>query len=174
MQLLGGARRGDTNDVVRNRGEGTFLLKEVQAVAPGSANSAGRLTEKSIPRKLRLQERAAEVGEHIRAAGGRMEVTLLERQIRRGLLGLMKIFRRNNITIRGFLRLYPERFITRRGYVTVKEAVDDPPAETPPAELPLEERIRIADERQAARTAARAQTAKDRLKGLSAYNNTLS
>ena len=174
VQLLGGVRSGDGDDVVRNRGEGTFLLKQIQPVIPGSAKSAGRLTEKGIPRKIRLQERAAEVEEHLREAGGTMEVTILERQIRRGLLGLLKVFRRNNITIRGFLRLYPERFINRRGIVSVKEIVDVPmevpaPVEVP-AELPLKEQIRIADERQATRAAARAQTAKDRLRGLSTYN----
>ena len=89
VQLLGAVRREDGDDVVRNRGQGTFLLKQVQPVVPESAKSAGRLTEKNIPRKIRLQERAAEVEEHIRAAGGRMLVTDLERQIRRGLLGLL-------------------------------------------------------------------------------------
>jgi hypothetical protein len=88
------------------------MLKQIQPVVPDSAKSAGRLTEKSIPRKIRLQERAAEVEEHLRAAGGRMAVPDLERQIRRGLLGLLKVFRRNNITIRGFLRMYNDRFAT--------------------------------------------------------------
>ena len=104
VQLLGKQRRGDPNDMVRNRGEGTYLLKEIQAVVPGSVNSAGRLTEKSLPRKLRLQERAAEIEEHIRERGGSMEVSVLEREIRRGLLGLLKVFRRNRITIKGFLK----------------------------------------------------------------------
>ena len=72
-------RRGDANDVVRNRGEGTFLLKLVHPVAQGSLSSAGRLTEKSLPRKVRFQERAAEVEEHIRKSGGRMEISILER-----------------------------------------------------------------------------------------------
>ena len=66
VQLLGKPRRDDPNDMVRNRGEGTFLLKQIQPVVPGSTNSAGRLTEKNLPRKIRLQERAAEVEEHIR------------------------------------------------------------------------------------------------------------
>ena len=138
VQLLGAARRGDGNDVVRNRGEGTYLLKQIQPVVPESAKSAGRLTEKSVPRKIRLQERAAEVEEHLREAGGRMQVTDLERQIRRGLLGLLKVFRRNNITIRGFLRLYPERFINRRGIVSAKEIVDVPMEVPAPVEVPAE------------------------------------
>ena len=94
-----------------------------------------------------------------------MLVTDLERQIRRGLLGLLKVFRRNNVTIRGVLRLYPERFTTRSGYVNVKDIVESAPA--PPVEVPLEEQIRLADERAATRKAARKETAKERLRGLS-------
>ena len=70
--MLGPMRRGDPNNLVRNKGEGKFLLKQVQPVIPDSGKSAGRLTEKSLPRKIRLQERAGEVYEHIREAGGRM------------------------------------------------------------------------------------------------------
>jgi hypothetical protein len=162
LQMLGSVR----NDVVKNKGGGEFILKQVQPVPPGSKEAAGSLTSKSIPRKVRLQDRAAEVAEHIQMAGGRVAVSDLERQVRRGLLGLLKLFRRNRITVRGFLKMYPETFQSRGGYVTVKEA--DVPVDLPaaPAELPLEEQIRIADERQAVKKAARAQTAKDRLRGL--------
>ena len=170
VQLLGAVRRSDGDDVVRSRGGGTFLLKQIQPVVPGSANSAGRLTEKSIPRKLRLQERAAEVEEHIRAAAGRMLVTDLERQIRRGLLGLLKVFRRNNITIRGFLRLYPERFTTRSGYVTVKDAVESAPTSTstPAPAMSLAEQIALSDARNAMLKASRKEIAKERLRGVAA------
>ena len=50
VQLLGPARRGDPNNVVRRGGEGKFILKEVQAVVPESGKMAGRLTEKNLPR----------------------------------------------------------------------------------------------------------------------------
>jgi len=126
-----------------------------------SKEPAGRLTEKSIPRKLRLRERAEEVAEHISAAGGRMLVTDLERQIRRGgLLGLLKVFKRNNITIRGFLKMYNDRFTTRGGYVTLNTATDTP------APVPLAEQIRLSDERAATRRVARKETSKQRLQGL--------
>ena len=105
--MLGGVRRNDPSDLVRNRGEGQFLLKQVQPVLPESREPAGRLTEKSLLRKLRLQECAAEVEEHLREAGGRMQVSDLERQIRRGLLGLQKVFRRNSLSIRGFPATVP-------------------------------------------------------------------
>ena len=45
--MLGSRGRGDPNDMVRNRGEGTYLLNEIQGVVPDSGNSAGRLTEKT-------------------------------------------------------------------------------------------------------------------------------
>ena len=77
-------RKGDDNDVVRNRGEGTYLLKQIQA-------------------QIRLAGRAGEVEEYVREAGGKMAVSDLERAIRKGLLGLLiKVFKRNDITIRGF------------------------------------------------------------------------
>ena len=51
-------------------------------MVPESAKSAGQLTDKSLPRKIRLQERSAEVEEHIREAGGEMLASDLERQAR--------------------------------------------------------------------------------------------
>ena len=92
-------------------------------------------------------------------------MTDLERQIRRGLLGLLKVFRRNNITIRGFLRLYPERFQTRSGYVSVKDSVE--PAPIPAPEMSLAEQIAQSDARNAMRKEARKSASKERLKGLS-------
>ena len=146
-------------------------------MVPGSRDSAGRLTEKSIPRKLRLQERAAEMEEHIREGGGSMLVSLLERQIRRGLLGLLKVFLRNDITIKGFLKLYSERFTVRSGSATVKNVVTPnvPPTVTPDPvpgsvafmKLPMQEQIRIVDARSAARKQARAAEGADRLKNVS-------
>jgi hypothetical protein len=158
VQMLGSVQ----NDVVKNRGGGEFLLKQVQPVAPGSKEPAGQLTDKNIPRKLRLRERALEVAEHILTAGGRVAVSDLERQVRRGLLNLLKLFRRNRITVRGFLRLYPEIFKTRSGYITVK---DEPPPSTP-APVPLAEQIRLSDERNAMLKATRKETAKSRLSNL--------
>ena len=101
-----------------------------------------------------------------------MPVSDLERAIRRGLLGLLKVVRRNNITTQGFLKLYKERFTVRNGVVTVKNvappAPDVPsPVETaaPPVDplpgtpefeqLSISEKIRITDARNAARQAAR-------------------
>ena len=162
--------------MIRNRGEGTYLLKEVQGVVPGSGNSAGRLTEKSMPRKLRLQERAAEVEEHIREGGGSMLVSLLERQIRRGLLGLLKVFRRNNITTKEFLKLYSERFTMRNGTVTLKNATDTPTLTLAPdpvpgsaafMKLPMGEQIRIVDSRTATRKQTRLAESAKRVKDVS-------
>ena len=74
-----------------------------------------------------------------------------------------------NITIRGFLRLYPERFSTRSGYVTVKDAVEPAPTSspTPAPEVSLAEQIALNDARNAMLKAARKEIAKERLRGLS-------
>ena len=92
----------------------------------------------------------------------------LERQIRRGLLGLLKVFRRNRITVRGFLKMYTERFTTRNGYATVEDTSDTPtPTVTPAPEVPLADRIAQSDARNAMLKATRKETAKERLKSLS-------
>ena len=76
---------------------------------------------------------------------------------------MLKVFRRNRITIKGFLKLYKERFTMRNGTVTVKNATDtltmtpapDPdPGSADFQKLAMSEQIRIVD----ARTAARKQT----------------
>ena len=95
-----------------------------------------------------------------------MAVVDLERQIRRGLLDLLKVFRRNNITIRGFLRLYNDRFTTRSGYVTVKDAVAVAPTPAPAPES-FAEMIARSDARNAMLKEARIRASKDRLKSLS-------
>ena len=90
----------------------------------------------------------------------------LERQIRRGLLGLLKVFRRNQITTRTFLKMYTDRFTTRGGYVTLKNTVE-PATPTPtPAPVSFAEQIRLSDERNAMLKAERKETAKERLRNL--------
>ena len=61
VMQLGGRHAGDPPDKVRNTGQGEYLLKEIQPVPRGSANAAGRLTDKNLPRKIRLQERAKDL-----------------------------------------------------------------------------------------------------------------
>ena len=108
-----------------------------------------------------------------------MAASDLKRAIRRGVLGLLKVFRRNSITIRGFLKLYKERFATRAGFVTVKDAALAPvPAPEPasavdPApgladfqKLSMVEQIRIADTRTAARKLAKKTARAQRLRNV--------
>ena len=103
-----------------------------------------------------------------------MEVSVLEGQIRRGLLGLAKLFRRNRITVRGFLRLYPAIFTSRSGFVTVKNVTAAVPKQTadplPGSDefnaLPLPERIRITDARSTARQADRKEALRLRGQGM--------
>ena len=51
-----------------------------------------------------------------------------------GAENLIKLLRRNSITIRGFLRIYPELFVVRNGVVKLKtQAVAPEPPPAPPA-----------------------------------------
>jgi len=84
VQMLGDRRRDDSPDKVRNTGRGEYLLKEVQAVPSTSANAAGRLTDKNLPRKSRLQEKAKDMEAYISDLGGRIQLNSLERNLRRG------------------------------------------------------------------------------------------
>ena len=105
VQVLGGRRRDDPPDKVRNQGRGEFLLKMIQPVPRGSLNAAGRLTDKNLPRKIRLQERAKDLEAYISDIGGQIALNSLERILRRGEVdNLYQNMRKNQITIRGFLR----------------------------------------------------------------------
>ena len=104
-----------------------------------------------------------------------MVVSDLERRVRRGLLGLLKVFRRDNITIKRFLKLYSERFTMRNGAVTVKNATDTPTLTPTPdpvpgsaafMKLPMGEQIRIVDSRTATRKQNRLVERAKRLQGL--------
>ncbi len=91
--------------------------------------------------------------------------------------------RKNNITIKGFLKLYSDIFKVNRGLVTLRVAqaeeapqqpepvVQDPEPDTEAFRaLPLAERLRITDARAAARREERARVNRARLGGLpSAY-----
>ena len=57
----------------------------------------------------------------------------LERALRRGLAdNLYSTMRKNQITIRGFLKLYNEIFKVSRGIVTLKSAQPEEPPPAPP------------------------------------------
>lgn len=89
--------------MARNRGEETFLLKQIQAVAPTSGRTAGRLTDKNVRRKARLADRAADVEEYPRSAGGNMPTSQLETHIRQGVLdGLRRVLKKNRIRSKTF------------------------------------------------------------------------
>ena len=183
VQMLGARKRDDPPDKVRNTGTGEFLLKEVQAVPKGSIDAAGRLTDKNLPRKLRLQERAKDLEAYISdIGGGQIQLNSLERTLRRnGVDDLYKNLRKNNITIKGFLKLFSDIFKVSRGLVTLRLAQPDAPPQPEPVQdpepdteafraLPLAERLRITDARAAARREERARVNRERLGGLpSAY-----
>ena len=129
------------NDKVYNASGKSFLLKNVLAVPKGSSSSVGKLTDSTIPRKTRFAERSLDIVSMITEQGGQMSLAVFEKSIRQGQgEGLIKLLRRNNMTIRGFLRLYPELFTVRQGVVKIKgqaqEPAPPPPAPPPPAPPP--------------------------------------
>jgi hypothetical protein len=151
VQVLGSKRRDDPPDKVRNTGQGEYLLKQIQPVPRGSLNAAGRLTDKNLPRKIRLQERAKDLEAYISDIGGQIALNSLERVLRRGEIdNLYNTMRKNQITIRGFLKLYNEIFKVNRGIVTLRMAQPvsniEPVAPAPapaPVETPEERRARM-------------------------------
>ena len=163
---------------MRNTGRGEYLLKEVQAVPRTSANAAGRLTDKNLPRKTRLQEKAKDMEAYISDLGGRIQLNSLERNLRRGAAdNLYKTLRKNIITIRGFLKLYKEIFKLDNGIVSLRmaqpeEAAAPAPAAPPPPETPEERRARLdrllaeSQARRDEQDAARQARQRDRLRGL--------
>ena len=101
VQVLGSKRRDDPPDKVRNTGQGEYLLKQIQPVPRGSVNAAGQLTDKNLPRKIRLQERAKDLEAYISDIGGQIQLNSLERVLRRGEIdNLYSTMRKNQVTIR--------------------------------------------------------------------------
>ena len=132
-------------DQVTNTSNNSFLLKHTQAVPKGSTAPVGRLTDASIPRKSRYQERANDVVEMLAGRGSQMTLVAFESAIREGdAENLIKLLRRNNITIRGFLRIYPELFVVRNGIVKLKtQAAPEPEPAAPEPEQPRRRRLTV-------------------------------
>jgi hypothetical protein len=133
-------------DQVTNTSNKSFLLKHTQAVPKGSTAPIGRLTDSSIPRKSRYQERANDVVEMLAGRGSQMTLAAFESAIRGGdAENLIKLLRKNNMTIRSFLRIYPELFVVRNGVVKLKTQAPEPaaPAAPEPPEAPQQPRRRI-------------------------------
>ena len=127
-------------DVVTNTSGKEFALKQVQAVPKGSTEPIGKLTDPTISRKARYQERANDVVEMLANRGSQMTLVAYEQAIRGGdAENLIKLLRRNNITIRGFLKIYPELFVVRNANVMLKTqaaAAPEPAAPEPPPPPP--------------------------------------
>jgi hypothetical protein len=70
VQIVGDKNKGDPPNLARNTAKGQHLLKETQPVLCGSVTAAGRLTDKNLSRKLRLQERAKDLEAFISDIGG--------------------------------------------------------------------------------------------------------
>ena len=145
VQVLGSRRRDDPPDLVRNQGRGEFLLKEILPVQRGSVNAAGRLTDPAFARQNRLQPDADNLEAHLIESGGSMRVAELEKQIRQNVVlpSLKRTLTKARMTLRSFLRVYPEMFRLAWGIVSV---INTPPAAAP---QPPETAPETAEERRA-------------------------
>jgi hypothetical protein len=129
--------RNVKGDRVMNTSGKSFLLTNVQPVPKGSTRPLGRMTDVTLSRKTRFEERANDVVEMIAGRGGQMNFTNFEKAIRAGdAEGLIKVLRRNAITIRNFLRIYPDKFTVRNGIVKLKIQADVQEPEVPEPEVP--------------------------------------
>ena len=109
----------------------------MQAVPKGSTEPIGKLTDPTISRKARYQERANDIIEMLANRGSQMILVAFESAIRGGdAENLIKLLRRNNITIRGFLKIYPELFVIRNANVMLKKQAAEPVAEPAAPEPP--------------------------------------
>jgi hypothetical protein len=133
-------------DQVTNTSNKSFLLKHTQAVPKGSTEPLGRMTDPTLSRKARYQERANDVVEFLAERGSQMSLIEFEKAIRRNEAeGLIKVLRRNSMTIRSFIRIYPELFIVRNGTIKLRTqaAEPEPVAEPAPPPPPPPARRRI-------------------------------
>ena len=158
-------------DQVTNTSNKSFLLKHTQAVPRGSTEPVGRLTDATIPRKSRYQERANDVVDMLAGRGSQMALPEFERAIRGGdAENVIKLLRKNNITSRGFLRIYPELFAVRNGIVKLKTqplapaaAPEPEPAAAPEPPAPARRRITLVGGEDGSRRLAEAQRLQGRL-----------
>ena len=129
------------------------------------------MTDATIPKKARYQERANDVVDMLAGSGSQMTLVAFESGIRGGdAENLIKLLRRNSITIRGFLRIYPELFVVRNGVVKLKtqaaesapEPAPPPPAAPPPPPAALDIRALLQVELQKQRDAEAARMARAR------------
>ena len=163
-------RRVESDFVTTTSGK-QFATKTVQAVPEGSTRAVGRLTDPTFVRRNRLQPDADKLEAHLIEGGGSMRVVDLERQIRQNavLPSLKRALTRARMTLRGFLRVYPQMFCVARGTVSVVNAppAADPPAAAPAAPAP-ESRPETREERNArldrlpAESRAREEAARER------------
>ena len=129
-----------------------FPTKTVLAVPEGSTRAVGRLTDPTFVRQNRLQPDADKLEAHLIEGGGSMRVVDLEKQIRQNVVlpSLKRALTRARMTLRSFLRVYPQMFRLARGTVSVVNAppaaapaAPAPPPPPPPPETAEERRIRM-------------------------------
>ena len=119
------------------------LLKEAQAVPADSARRpAGSLYDPAFIKQQRLGKEASAMEEYLlQQPNYQVKVADLDRTLRSALPVVKKGLQRARTSLRGFLRMFPERFRVERGLVTavnLPAAPEEPPA--PPRPETREER----------------------------------
>ena len=130
----GDAQRGrtvDSQNVTLTSGR-QVLLKEAQPVPSDSARrGAGSLYDPAFIKQQRLGKEASTMEEYLLSQPNyQVKVADLERTLRTALPVVKKGLQRARTSLRGFLRMFPERFKLERGLVT---AVNLPAAPAPAA-----------------------------------------
>ena len=159
VQQLGRIKEG--GQYVTNRGQSSFLLKQVQPVERDSENAVGRLTDPKLSRRGNLRHLTEAVIEYL-TSRGEVRLADLQRDVNAGahnLKNLKMALARGKLRLLTFLRLFGETFVVQSNRVRLKTQAPSPP---PAASETREERIRRMlredrerDERRAAERAAR-------------------
>ena len=120
------------------------LLKEAQAVPSDSARRpAGSLYDPAFIKQQRLGKEADAMEEYLlQQPNYQVRVGDLERTLRTALPVVKRGLQRARTSLRGFLRMFPERFRVERGLVTAVNlpAAPEPPPPAPPRPESREER----------------------------------
>jgi hypothetical protein len=126
------AIRSVTSGYVTTANGDRYVTKTVQAVPRDSIAAVGRLTDPALARRQRLQPDADRLEEYL-IQSGPMRFSELERQIRvnRALPSVKRALTRARMTLRSFLRAFPQVFQVTRGMVSPVNDPEDQVAEEP-------------------------------------------
>ena len=160
VQELGRIKEG--GQYVTNRGQSSFLLKQVQPVDKESENAVGRLTDPKLGRRANLRHLTNTVVQYL-TQRGEVRLADLQRDANAGAHGLLNLKRalaRAKLRLQTFLQLFDDVFVVRSGRVRLKTQEAAAPAprrrltllgDDAAGAVVMEEMRRIEEEEAAAR-----------------------